>query len=196
MPNNGRNNCPREKTPRCRASSDETSAGERVSKPRCELKDSSMSRTSCHSLTGIVSISLIAMFFLKPSDVLGSNAQPDSIKECGECHMVYPARMLPRKSWQLIMGNLKSHFGEVVSLSDDDAKKVLEYLTENAADSPSATPQQRHFITEIVPDSAPLRITRTPWWNQMHADFDFEAVKHTSVKSASNCLACHPSGVK
>jgi hypothetical protein len=25
----------------------------------------------------------------------------------------------------------------------------------------------------------------------MHADFNFDGVKHSQVKSAANCLACH-----
>ena len=31
-------------------------------------------------------------------------------------------------------------------------------------------------MAAILPDSTPLRITATPWWNQMHADFNFDGV--------------------
>ena len=39
-------------------------------------------------------------------------------KECGACHMVFPPQLLPARSWQKLMADLSSHFGEDASLAD------------------------------------------------------------------------------
>lgn len=121
---------------------------------------------------------------------------PAALEQCGECHMIFPAQMLPRRSWTAILSKMDNHFGEVATIPEKDFDEIRNYLTSNAADSPNASPRDRHYWSEILPDSTPLRITRTPWWNQMHGDFDFEGVKHTDVKSPANCLACHKGGVR
>lgn len=127
---------------------------------------------------------------------LVAGTPPEALKQCGDCHMIFPAQMLPQRSWRALMGMLDDHFGDIASVPDADAADILAYLTAHAADSPAATARERHFLGALAADAVPLRITRTPWWNQMHADFDFEGVRRTPVKTASNCLGCHPSGVK
>lgn len=130
-------------------------------------------------------------------DVLKSSAEtaPEALKLCGDCHMNYPAPMLPQRSWRALIGSLKDHFGSVATLPATDTTAILEFLTAHAADSPGATARDKHFLGALANDAVPLRITETPWWNQMHADFDFEGIKHSPVKSAANCLGCHPAGV-
>ena len=110
--------------------------------------------------------------------------------------MVFPAQMLPKRSWILILSGLDDHFGETASMPPKDLDAIRAYLTSHSADSANASPRDRHYFSEILPDSAPIRITRTPWWNQMHADFDFDGVKRSHVKSPANCLACHKEGVR
>ena len=121
----------------------------------------------------------------------GDANAPAALEQCGECHMVFPARMLPARSWTAILSGMDNHFGENAAIPDKDLKAIGDYLTSNAADSPNASARDRHYLSEILPDNTPLRITRTPWWNQMHADFDFDGVKRGKVKSPANCLACH-----
>src|SRR5258707_12423348 len=41
-----------------------------------------------------------------------------TIKECGACHLVFPPQMLPTRSWQKLMGDLKAHFGQDASIAD------------------------------------------------------------------------------
>jgi hypothetical protein len=86
---------------------------------------------------------------------------------------------------------MDDHFGEDAALSKKDLDEIGNFLTSHAADSQDATPRERHFLSALLPNSTPLRITAMPWWNQMHADFNFDGVKHNQVKSAANCLACH-----
>jgi hypothetical protein len=116
---------------------------------------------------------------------------PAALQQCGECHMVFPSRMLPSRSWAAILTTMDDHFGEDAALSKKDLDEIGNFLTSHAADSQDATPRERHFLSALLPNSTPLRITAMPWWNQMHADFNFDGVKHNQVKSAANCLACH-----
>ncbi len=121
----------------------------------------------------------------------GDAGAPATLAQCGDCHMIFPARMLPSRSWTAILSRMDDHFGENAAIPEKDLQEIRVFLTSNAADSPNASPRDRHFMSEILPGATPLRITRTPWWNQMHADFDFDGVKRSSVKSAANCLGCH-----
>lgn len=86
---------------------------------------------------------------------------------------------------------LDDHFGEDAAIPRKDLDVIRDFLTAHAADLPDATPRERHFLSALLPNSTPLRITAMPWWNQMHSDFNFDGVKHSAVKSAANCLACH-----
>jgi Dihaem cytochrome c len=122
---------------------------------------------------------------------LGNAGAPAALQACGECHMVFPSRMLPARSWVAILDGLADHFGEDAAISTKDLDEIRNFLSAHAADSPDATARERHYLSALLPNSTPLRITATPWWNQMHADFNFEKVKHSEVKSAANCLACH-----
>ena len=121
----------------------------------------------------------------------GNKGAPAELKQCGECHMVFNSRMLPSRSWAAILSTMDDHFGEDATIPKKDLDVIRDFLTSHAADSPDATFREKHFLSDLLPDSAPLRITATPWWNQVHADFNFDAVKHSAVKSPANCLACH-----
>jgi Dihaem cytochrome c len=121
----------------------------------------------------------------------GNAGAPAELRQCGDCHMVFPSRMLPSRSWTAILSTMGDHFGEDAAIPKKDLDDIRDFLTSHAADSPDATPRERHFLSALLPNSTPLRITAMPWWNQMHADFNFDGVKHSAVKSAANCLACH-----
>ena len=142
------------------------------------------------ALAGIVSV---ARSDTEPPGPLvpGNEGAPAALQECGDCHMVFSSRMLPSRSWAAILSMMDDHFGENAAISKKDLDEIRNFLTSHAADSPDATPRERHFLSALLPSSTPLRITATPWWNQMHADFNFDAVKHSAVKSAANCVACH-----
>ena len=121
----------------------------------------------------------------------GNAGAPAELRQCGDCHMVFPARMLPIRSWTAILSTMDDHFGEDAAIPKKDLDIIRDYLTSHAADAPGAAARERHYLSALLPGSTPLRITATPWWNQMHADFNFDGVKHSQVKSAANCLACH-----
>jgi hypothetical protein len=96
----------------------------------------------------------------------GNAGAPAELKQCGECHMVFPSRMLPSRSWAAILSTMDDHFGEDAAIPKKDLDVIRDFLTSHAADSPDATLRERHFLSALPSDSTPLRITATPWWNQ------------------------------
>jgi len=120
-------------------------------------------------------------------------APPAILSECNDCHLIYPAQMLPQRSWQAILADLANHFGDDATVSNDKRTAILAYYSANATDGPSTTGRGKLFISGLPDSVTPLRITAMPWWNQMHADYDFGGGKHIDMKTASNCLACHSS---
>lgn len=104
--------------------------------------------------------------------------------ECSECHIAYPPGMLPRESWQALMGDLSNHFGTDASLDTELSAEIMTFLTDNAGRSRGKT---------LKPD---LRITETRWFIHEHDEIPNRVWQRPSVQSKSNCLACHTSADK
>lgn len=109
--------------------------------------------------------------------------------ECGACHMAFQPQMLPKKSWQTLMNDLSNHFGEDASMKEEVRATLLSYLTENAADTGWLGGK---FMRGLDENSAPLRISETPYWQREHnKEVSASAWNDPRVKSKANCLACH-----
>jgi len=116
-------------------------------------------------------------------------------KECGACHMAFPAQMLPARSWTALMGDLANHFGENAQLDAKVATDISTYLVANAADAPAS--RKSPWLRGIKPDQTPLRITETPVWIRMHSEeVSPAAFTNPKVGSKANCKACHTAADK
>lgn len=100
--------------------------------------------------------------------------------ECGACHLAYPARFLPLRSWNALMGGLSSHFGEDASLSAEVRGVLLTWLASDAADL--------HRV-RIPADQTPLRITELSWFRGEHREAPAKVIRE--VGSLARCDACH-----
>ena len=110
-------------------------------------------------------------------------------RECSDCHMAFPARFMPKRSWNAITSTLDSHFGEDASLELAMMKKIQDYLEANAADTGGRT---RGALRGIKDSETPMRITEMPWWVGIHKyEVRPSAFKDPRVRSKSNCMACH-----
>ena len=109
--------------------------------------------------------------------------------ECGACHFAYQPGLLPSGSWKGILNALPSHFGEKVSLSQDENKIIGEYLQTNAAENSSAKRSRK--IMRSLNGRTPLRITETPYIREKHHELDVDVFSRQSIGSFSNCIACH-----
>lgn len=119
--------------------------------------------------------------------------------ECGECHIAYPARLLPQASWQAVMRRLDQHFGVDASLDPDTARAIGAWLDANAG-SRSRREHEKHEGRSRQASPAPrdarpgepvLRISEMPWFVHEHDEVAASTWKRDSIRSASNCEACH-----
>jgi cytochrome c553 len=99
--------------------------------------------------------------------------------ECGSCHVPYPPRLLPARSWRALMDGLERHFGTDASIDAVTAASIRSYLETNAGRerSPTAPPV--------------LRITETRWFVREHGDVPATTWRKPEIGSAANCGACH-----
>jgi len=147
-------------------------------------------------------VSLFALFYIfyaknnmlvKSANIKQNYAlqNPDFAQECGDCHMVYPPFLLPKKSWTLMMKNLDNHFGEDASLDKATNLSILSYLKANSAQN---SKQESAFkILKSLKDdnSVVIAVTKTPYWEKIHKKIDSNIFKSKRVKSKADCKACH-----
>ncbi|OQX15635.1 MAG: hypothetical protein BWK73_06345 [Thiothrix lacustris] len=101
--------------------------------------------------------------------------------ECSACHLAYPPGLLPAASWREMMGTLDKHFDADASLDAATVAEILPFLEQNAA-------SERNAESGAKPV---LRITETGWFKHEHDEISPAIWKRDSIKSASNCMACH-----
>jgi hypothetical protein len=105
---------------------------------------------------------------------------PTWAKECSACHIAYAPGLLPAESWRRLMAGLDKHFETDASLTAPETQEVTAFLVANASNRWTGS-------------AAPLRITESQWFKSQHGTREVPAAvwKRASVKSASNCQACH-----
>jgi hypothetical protein len=111
-------------------------------------------------------------------------------QECASCHLAYSPALLPRASWQRVMGGLEQHFGENASLDPATQADILRFLEANAADSGRSRIGGK-VMQRMDTKTAPLRITETRWFVRKHDEVPRATWVRKSVGSAANCAACH-----
>ncbi|MCE5195411.1 MAG: cytochrome b/b6 domain-containing protein [Nitrospiraceae bacterium] len=110
--------------------------------------------------------------------------------ECGSCHMGFTPNMLPAKGWKLVMADLSDHFGDDASIDEPLRKEIENYLLENSAET-SKEEASIKLTASIKGDQMPAAITKISYWKDKHDNINNNVFKHDSVKSKSNCVACH-----
>jgi hypothetical protein len=105
---------------------------------------------------------------------------PAYASACGDCHLAFPARMLPAASWQALLAGLDKHFGSDASLTDAELLPVRTYLMGAA-----------RAVKDTDPTTPLLRITDTRWWQRQHHGISAARWQHPSIASRSACDACH-----
>lgn len=111
---------------------------------------------------------------------------------CGECHMAYHPSLHSEDSWQILMNNLDSHFGEDASLALAKKEAILAWLAKNNASHFDTKLSAWFGLAKNSQDTAgDNRITDLQIWKRLHKDLPTELFKRSSIRSSSNCLACH-----
>jgi cytochrome c5 len=114
-----------------------------------------------------------------------SDAPKSYETECASCHMAYPPGLLGQKNWQNIMSGLDKHFGTDASLDATTQTEITQWLLKNAA--------TRQKYSALAPEN---RITQSVWFVREHREINAEVWLRDSVKSRSNCMACHLDAIK
>jgi hypothetical protein len=105
---------------------------------------------------------------------------PAYLKECGACHVAYPPGFLPAGSWRALLAGLDRHFGEDASLDPAVREGIERWVLPRAGE-------------ERRPRDPPaLRVTELPWFRDEHDELPADASARPSVRTLSNCGACHP----
>lgn len=113
------------------------------------------------------------------------NMPKSYVTECASCHTSYAPGLLPAKSWSSVMNSLDKHFGTDASIDAKSVAEISAWLQSNAAGS-------RKFAA-APPDN---RITSSPWFARKHREVGKDVWLRASVKSRSNCVACHQQAAK
>ncbi len=140
----------------------------------------------------IVSSNYNFLTLQKYTNVDYEQMSPVFVKECGDCHKAHPPYLLPKKSWQRIMGALDNHFGEEITeanITKSQQASILEFLKENAAET--STHEASIKIMHSLGKRRPKAITKTPYWRETHKDIPKYVFKDKDIKDKSNCSACH-----
>jgi hypothetical protein len=132
----------------------------------------------------IAALALLAATFsgVVRAEERGSSTPPSPLyaQECASCHIAYPAGMLPASSWERLMSNLPKHFGVDASLEPAQLKQLTPWLVSHAG------------TMRRVADNPPQdRISQSAWFVRKHHEVPADTWKRASIKSASNCAACH-----
>jgi cytochrome b/cytochrome c5 len=116
-------------------------------------------------------------------------AKPDTVwsRECGSCHLAYPAALLPERSWVRMLDEQASHFGEDLSL----AEATLRELRRASAPAPGASWAAWKLAGSAAPHEAPQRITELAAWREAHAELPESAFRPPVAVGRHDCEACH-----
>jgi hypothetical protein len=102
------------------------------------------------------------------------------VQECGSCHIAYVPGLLPKASWQRLMGGLNKHFGSDASLDAATVATLGAWLQTHGGTG--------RRVNEAPPED---RITRSAWFERKHRKIDAAVWQLPSVGGAAQCGACH-----
>lgn len=111
--------------------------------------------------------------------------------ECSSCHTLFHPTLLPAASWEKIMAGLEDHFGDNASLDEKTRKEVLGFLVSSSAEHSTSEASQK-LLRSIKRGDVPMQITEIAYWKRKHSEIPPDVYNGKSVKSKSNCIACHP----
>lgn len=111
-------------------------------------------------------------------------------EECGACHLAFHPSLLPARSWQRLFNEQENHFQEDLMLDEEVVTELMQYAKENSAEK-KMTEAAWKINRSIEPIAAPIEITSVGYWKDKHSEINDEVWRGESVKSATNCGACH-----
>ncbi|MBU3918182.1 ferric reductase-like transmembrane domain-containing protein, partial [bacterium] len=105
------------------------------------------------------------------------------------CHWTFPPGLLPQESWELQMTGLQNHFGKSIDLDPDIKQDIERYLVQHAAEYTKA--RVSVDILDSLAGEVPTKFGDIPFITKNHKDIQPEVYQRESIRSISNCPACH-----
>jgi hypothetical protein len=142
-----------------------------------------------HTLLAVLAVASLGAQAKYNGEDRGKPVMPNEVnakmqKECSGCHMAFPPGLMSANSWKKLMSGLDKHFGTDASISAQDTQEITNYLVKYESNRWTAS-------------TAPIRITEAKWFKDKHNGEISPAVwKRESIKSPSNCAACHQGAEK
>jgi hypothetical protein len=135
-------------------------------------------------------------------------------RECGDCHIAYPARLLPAADWRRIVATLDRHFGVDASLDAATTASISNWLEANAGrarregtgEAREGERDERRSAATVPPAERPAaggkatvattqpplpRISTTRWFLGEHDEIAAATWKRPAIGSPARCEACH-----
>jgi hypothetical protein len=108
-------------------------------------------------------------------------------RECSGCHLAYAPALLPRRSWERMLAEQASHFGEDLAL---DSAALRDLLAIEARTRPPSWAAWK-LGASVAPGDAPLRISASPFWRHAHRSLPRAAFAPPQAAGPHDCEACH-----
>lgn len=122
-----------------------------------------------------------------PSPATETEVSARYTRECGSCHVAYPPRFLPARSWDRLLAGLGDHFGDNAEISPEARGALAPWLRAQAGDTLGL-----RSVARIPADRTPLRITELDWFRAEHGEVPAGVVgAGRSVASLAACAGCH-----
>ena len=110
-------------------------------------------------------------------------------RECGGCHVAYPAEFLPQASWQKLLDGLDKHFGDSAEVLPEDRAAIEHYLSSHSYEQLRV---KRRYGERFDTPGVPLRLTRSRYFLAIHHELSAREVEaNPGVKTFARCQACH-----
>lgn len=141
-------------------------------------------------------VGLFSLFFPQISimtknydEIVYTKDNPQFAKECSECHTLMSPTFMTKSMWKIALENKKEHFKKDLTKDVPHFESIKEYILKNSAET-SETEIAQGVIKSTI-GKFKYRITRTKYWKDIHRKIPRSAYKKESIKSKSNCAACH-----
>lgn len=144
-----------------------------------------LTRTRAALLLGVTGLLSLSQAALAEGGSRSIPLLPAYQQECSTCHIAYPPTLMPAPSWSRVLNKLDQHFGVDASLDAASLKTISTWVLAHAG--------TYKRVKEEPPQD---RITRTTWFVRQHHEVSAATWQRASVKSASNCAACHTTAEK
>jgi cytochrome b len=141
------------------------------------------------AMAAVLAVGALAWFHDAPQKSASRALPMDATwrSECGGCHLAYHPSLLPARSWDRMLAEQSTHFGEDLALSPETVARLRAFAAGHAAEA-LESPVAWKMATTIPAGEAPLRIGETPYWKERHARLDAATWKRVHD---SDCGACH-----